>query len=186
MLTAAQENALYTWLNGQTGIAVSWKDQKAPELAYPFAQLKVIAGPTREGMSDAKSDTLVAGAGADPDTLTLTTKGPRLYTVSIDIYSSSDVGGANAQYYASLAEKALEKDGVHVALLTAGIAVVEVLEPVDLDETVNVQWVSRCKFDLRIRVNSTTEETGAAYINKANITGTIGDIALTIAVEEVP
>jgi len=168
MLTLAQEDALYTWLNGQTGLTVTWKNQKAPQPAYPFAQLGVIAGPTREGFSDAKSDKFEVD-----DTLTLTTKGPRVYTVTVDVYASSDEGESNAQYYASLAESSLEKDGVRVALLTEGIAIVEVLEPVDLDETVNVEWVSRCKFDLRIRTNTTVDEMGADYISEVNVTGTL-------------
>ena len=169
MLTAAQENALYAWIYGQTSITTQWANQRAPEPAYPYAKLRVIAGPTREGFSDAKSDAF----DDDTDSLTLTTKGPRLYTVTVDICASSDVGGANAQHYASLAERGLEKSSVRLALLEAGIALVEVLPPVDLDETVNEEWVSRCKFDVRIRTNTTVEETGADYINAFSATGTL-------------
>ena len=153
MLSAAQETALYAWLHGQAGIVTTWKNQKAPEAAYPFAQLAVISGPTREGYSDSQTE---AFDGTQPTgaEITITSKGPRLYTVSIDIHASSDVGGANAQHYISLAESALEKPSVRLALLIAGIAIVEVMPPVDLDETVNVEWVSRCKLDLRILVNS--------------------------------
>jgi hypothetical protein len=183
MLSAVQENALYTWLNGQTGITTSWKDQKAPEPAYPFAQLKVISGPTREGFSDSQEEA-VDDTNPTGEEITITLKGPRLYTVTIDAYANSDVGGANAQHYISLAEKGLEKPSVRLALLVAGIAVVEVMPPVDLDETVNVEWVSRCKFDLRIRVNSTVTDS-AGYIEQINITGTVGDQSVSLIVDEV-
>ena len=183
MLSAAQENALYAWLNGQTGITVDWKNQKKPEPAYPYAKLAVIAGPTREGFSDSKTESVDDTADTGQE-ITITYKGPRVYTVTVDTYASSDTGGANAQHYVSLAESALEKDNVRLALLIAGIAIVEVMPPVDLDETVNVEWVSRCKFDLRIRVNSiVTDQVG--YIETTTITGTIGDQSISITVGEV-
>jgi hypothetical protein len=183
MLSAAQETALYTWLNGQTGLSASWKNQKAPELSYPYAQLAVIAGPVREGFSDSKTET-VDNTAPTGEEITITYKGPRLYTVTVDVYASSDLGGANAQHYISLAEKALEKDSVRLALRIVGIAIVEVMPPVDLDETVNEEWVSRCKFDLRIRVNSTVTDP-VGYIEQINITGTIGDRSISIIVDEV-
>ena len=136
MLSAAQETALYAWLAVQSGLSVSWKSQKAPELAYPYAQLKVISGPTREGLTDSQTESLDETAPTGEE-ITITSKGPRLYTVTIDAYASSDIGGVNAQHYISLAEKALEKPSIRLALLIAGIAIVEVLPPADLDETVN-------------------------------------------------
>lgn len=183
MLTAAQENALHGWLTATTGLIASWKHQKAPELAYPFAQLAVISGPTREGFSDSQTDTCDDTAPAGEE-ITITIKGPRLHTLTIDVYASTDVGGANAQHYISLAEAALEKPSVRLALLLAEIAIVEVMPPVDLDETVNIEWVSRCKLDLRIRTNSVVTDK-AGYIEQVNITGTIGDQSVSITVDEV-
>ena len=58
MLSADQENALHAWLTAETGLIASWKNQKAPELAYPFAQLAVLSGPTREGVSESKTGTV--------------------------------------------------------------------------------------------------------------------------------
>lgn len=183
MLDAAQETALHAWMNGQTGLSVSWKNQKAPELPYPFAQLGVISGPTREGYSDSQTEAFDDTKPTGKE-ITITSKGPRLYTVSVDVYASSDVGGANAQYYISLAERALEKPSVRLALLIAGVAIVEVMPPIDLDETVNAEWVSRCKLDLRIRVNSIVADS-VGYIEQTNIAGTIGDRSISIIIDEV-
>lgn len=183
MLSAAQETALYTWLSGQSGLNVSWKDQKAPNLAYPYAQLKVIAGPTREGLTDSETEVLDEEAPTGQE-ITITYKGPRLYTVTVDAYASSDIGDANAQHYISLAEKALEKHSVRLALLIAGVSIVEIMAATDLDETVNEEWISRCKLDLRIRVNSTVTDT-VGYIKTINITGTIGDQSVPITIDEV-
>jgi hypothetical protein len=182
MLSAAQENALHTWFTGQTGLVAAWQNQRSPELAYPYGKLGVIAGPIREGLTDSQVNTtdLTAPTGEE---VTITSKGPRLYTVSVDAYASGDVGGANAQHYISLAEKGLEKPSVRLTLLKAGIAIVEVMPPTDLDETVNAEWVSRCKMDLRIRVNSTVTDT-AGYIASVSISGNIGAQSVAFVVNE--
>lgn len=49
---SAAEDAIHDWFSTATGLTTVWRDQSAPQPAYPYGSLLIIAGPTKLGGQD--------------------------------------------------------------------------------------------------------------------------------------
>jgi hypothetical protein len=156
------EDAIYDWFNGATGLTTIWKDQDAPQPAYPYAALKIISGPVRFGTLDEVRQSYDAGEAAGQE-IGLETGGPREITVSCQIYAlrASVTPSTSPRDYMTRAQSALGMWTYLTALRAGGLAVVEILPVQDVSERVEDTWGARAVMDVRFRLAaSVTERTG--------------------------
>lgn len=167
------EDAIFDWFTGRTGLTTIWTDQKKTQPPYPYATLKIIAGPIKEGGADETRATtdLTQPAGQE---VQLHVTGPRVFTLSCQAFVGDPAGStpaADALHFMSLAQSSLGLQSVLDALDAAGVAVVSEGEVTDLSEFINDDAISRASLDPRFRVSSDlSERTG--YIDKTEVSST--------------
>ena len=153
------ENALYTWLNGSTGLTVIWADQDAPQPAYPYATLKIISGPTRVSQVDEVRQSYDAGQPSEQE-VGLETGGPREMTVSVQVFArqSATTPTSHPRDMLSRAQAALGMASYQAALRTAGVAVIEAMAVQDVSLNVDDSWSARAVMNVRFRLSSSVAE----------------------------
>ncbi len=98
------EDAIHGWFAGAVELTTIWRNQNAPQPAYPFASLYVIAGPLKPGGQDEireSSDTKVSDVKITPVAANATTYTVRVNTT--DFAFLSDASATVAEITAGLA-----------------------------------------------------------------------------------
>ncbi len=139
----AIENALVSWVRQSTGLTTVWANQNRPQSARPYALLKKVAGPTVIGRDEQRRR--MSGGQLFTDII-----GQRSMTFSVQVFSSSDKPGENAQHYLAIAQAALEHDATIDVFELAKISVSQIGPCVDLDSIAGAGFESRAGFDLSI------------------------------------
>lgn len=156
------EDALHAWLNGATGLTTIWSDQDAPQPAYPYATLKIIAGPTKLSALDETRQSYDAGQAAGAE-VGLETGGPREITLSCQVFTrqSATTPSSHPRDLLTRAQASLGMASYLAALRTAGVAVVEVGPVQDVSLKVDDSWSARAVMSVRFRLAaSVTERVG--------------------------
>jgi hypothetical protein len=166
----AIENAIHAWFATATGLETIWASQDAPQPGCPFAMLKRITPGVREHEQDELRSIEDPEAGPGEE-IVISVAGPRVFTVSCQVFANSDAPGANADHYLGFAEAALELPSVRRTLRAAHAVPVEIISAQDLDRVAGGRWRSRSNMDVRFRtISSVGERTG--YITQTEISGT--------------
>lgn len=149
---------------------VIYADQDIPQPGYPYASLKRIAGPTREGGVD-EQRTVTDLAQDQGQEIQIQTIGPREFTLNIQIHHKRPAAGPSrdAVAMAGRLEASLDQLRSREILTAGGLSVIESLPVLDISALENATWISRASLDVRFRTTSVmTERTG--YIDKVQFT----------------
>lgn len=162
---ASVEKALVAWLNTATGCTVRLADQRAPQLAYPYATIR-LDGPAPVGTDDLRATSdLDKPAGEE---VGLELRGQRTFTASINIYSQQKPLSAtpydhtkSARHLAELAQASLALPTPLAGLYAAGLSVVAIGPIQNLTFLQDTDHVERMQMDVRLATaSSASERTG--------------------------
>lgn len=169
------ENALVAWVENATGLTCVWSSQATPVPAYPFARLKLIAGPGGTGATpDERWDTDLGEAQGEEVGVIVAEQ--VLCTYSLQVETSSDAPGASANEYVGRARAAAWLPSYLEAFKAAGVGLLEVQATRDLDQAEGQIILSRAVADVRVCLAANlTERTG--YIDVVSAEGTLTDPA---------
>jgi hypothetical protein len=164
------QDALLAWLSTGTGLRVFWADQNAPQIARPYATIKLIGGPVKVASLDEQQDVtnLANSAGQE---IEQTIRGQREITASCQVFTDDTVSAA-AYTLLGAAVTALSLPSVRDSLSSVGLALIEPGAIQDISALFEAKWQSRAQVDVRFRfVDVAVEKTG--YI------ATVGPVAAT-------
>ncbi len=159
------ENALLRWFEDATDLCVIWGDQDAPQPPYPYAVIKIIAGPTKIGGVD---ETRIKAFDPEPAApalpIELLKEGPREITLSCQINvgpPDNNNPGEHSRSLMSAAQAALGLPSFIDSLRAAGLAVIQELPIGDFSIQIADLWVSRSQMDVRFGLTSSVREESA-------------------------
>jgi hypothetical protein len=179
---ATIEGALYDWLVSAVVENAIWEDQNVPQPDYPYASMKVIAGPVKEAGKDELRSSTLTGQPAGEEVELLSTS-PVVMTLSISFHADPAAGAlepaTRARSLAMKAQASLGKLSVIRMLDDAGLAIVREEGVTDTSLVINGEWLSRATLDVRFRTaTQMTERTG--YMDKVQLESPDFDVDTTV------
>jgi len=170
----AFQDAVHEWFADSTGLETIWRNQGAPQPAYPFASLKIISGPTPDAPQwEERWDYDEARSAGQQ--IRLTTGVSCSLTVSCQAYvGQTDARNPNydACQYLSRAQAALSLESVHAGVFRPNNIGVLSPGPVqDLSELIEDAFVSRANMDVIFSAALNIEEYNT-WIEKVHGTST--------------
>lgn len=163
------EDAIYDWIFAATGLATIWGEQDSPQPVYPYASLRVIAGPTKVAGQDEERITYDGGQPLGQE-IGIEVAGLREMTVSIQVHArESDALSTNhPRDMMTRAQSSLGLPSVLSALHVAGLSVIEEGAVQNVSEAIEDTWISRAMMDVRFGLAaSIMERTG--YIKDVEV-----------------
>lgn len=156
------ENALQRWFSDSTGLCTIWGDQDAPQPPYPYAVIKIIAGPSKVGGIDETRQEPVDPLPAAPELpIEILKVGPREMTLSCQVNvgpPDDNDPSAHSRSYMDAAQAALGLPSFTDPLREAGLAVIEELPIGEFNIQIADLWVSRSMMDVRFGLSSCVRE----------------------------
>lgn len=143
------EDAIYWFFKHSSGLEVIWADQKAPRRNYPYGSLRIIAGPTVQGIDELRRpETSISPK--------MTACGPRQITASFKILGKpADIKPAeHARKFSGRVMACIELPRMRAILQNGGVSVIKTT-PIQLpDEQVADTWISRSVIDMQLGLSS--------------------------------
>lgn len=174
----ALEDAILFWLESSTGVQWIWRNQAAPQPAYPYGSVGRLGGVAPIAVRD---EVRLQLDDADPPQPTgeLKIVGQRDFVASCQLHvgppgDTEPACHAFALMSAAVADLATEprKD----AFREVGLAIRERGQPTELDIEIGGQWISRAQVDVRFGVASVLENTPSTrpgFFDKVEVSSTI-------------
>jgi hypothetical protein len=159
-------DAIHTWYKTETGLTVAWtKQPRMPQLAKPYGTLSVLSGPFKVGSDRIRKHW-------DPDEgdggmIRRWVEGEREFVVQCKVYCDDVAHASHARIYADAAQTSLSKPSVIKTLAEADLAIINVMQVVDVSAIAGIDYEQVCSFDVRFRTSISVEDEAIINIERA-------------------